>query len=212
MWILFTGWLFCWGQVSSVGIKQFKWLVEVFLQYNFSTNPHNSFENIFERTLNWTRSIWISSVFPLKNLPFSMTSSDPSERRRKVDTRWSSAMAAKLERSRPCRHAMAEHIVTSLDVQNAVIFSCQWAKSHGIFPTHMTIQVVPSSLEQTQWVHRPQTGCILAPWPTGGSQAPESGRSGSQDAFCGAQLLVKTWTVKLASGKLLHNYSKSPCK
>jgi len=83
--------------------------------------------------------------------------SDPSERRRKVDTRWSSPMAAKLERSR-----LATMAFTKSDqfgcAECCGFFICQWAKSHGIFknfPTQMTIQVVPSSLEQTEWVdHR----------------------------------------------------------
>ena len=124
--------------------------------------------------------------FPLKNLPFSMTS-DPSERRRKVDTRWSLAMAAKLERSRLAAMAFctkSDQFGCAECCVFFIFFICQWAKSHGIFPAQMTIQVVPSSLEQTEWVHRPQTGCPVAPWPTGGPQAPKSGRSQDGRGAC----------------------------
>ena len=36
-------------------------MVEVFLQYNFSTNPHNSFENVREN-IELNAQHWISSV------------------------------------------------------------------------------------------------------------------------------------------------------
>ena len=148
--------------------------------------------------------------FPLKNLPFSMTS-DPSECRRKVDTRWSSPMAAKLERSR-----LATMAFTKSDqfgcAECCGFFICQWAKSHGIFknfPTQMTIQVVPSSLEQTEWVdHR-----LVARLHLGQLEGPQAPKSGSGVSGRAGRLLVKTWhwenddrSSKLPCCSILCNY------
>ena len=88
-------------------------------------------------------------------------------------------------------------------------FHLPMGKIHGIFPTQMTIQVVPSSLEQSQWVHRPQTGCIctLANWRPSSPKIWKwvSGRAG--------RLLVKTWhnpTKQLSLGKWWSTV-KLPC-
>ena len=192
---------------QALGSNQFKWL-RSFLS-TISAQTLTILLRTFERTLNWTRSIWISSVLLSSQKPPFFNDLRPfrtqEESRYQVELTDGSE-AGKIKAG--C-HGFLHKKWPVWMCRMLWFFHLPMGKIHGIFPTQMTIQVVPSSLEQSQWVHRPQTGCIctLANWRPSSPKIWKwvSGRAG--------RLLVKTWhnpTKQLSLGKWWSTV-KLPC-